>query len=111
VIPLHLPRDNKPDLSGIPPLSSEPFPLPFSATSSLPSSASLLPFFVVFPSLLSFSLSSPVSFSLLPLPLFLLSALPIVAPLPPRALPLLPVFVLQAPAHTFHHWNPTPGQR
>jgi len=45
----------------------------------------------------------PVFFFLLPLPLFLLSTLPVIAPLPPGVFPLFPVFVLQAPTHTFHY--------
>jgi len=60
----------------------------------VPSFVSLLPLFVVFSPLLASLVSPPVSFSLLPLSFFLLSALPVIASLPPGVLPLLSVFVL-----------------
>ena len=85
-------------------------PLFASTIPSLPLSASLLSPFVVSSPLLAFSLSSPISFSLLLLPLFLLSALTIVVPLPPRALSLPPLFILQAPVCTFHYWSLTSKQ-
>jgi len=88
------PQDNGPEYSSVLPLSFMLLPPPFfSAILSLPSSASLLPFFAVHPPPLAFSLPPSVSFSLLPSPLFLLFALPIVVPLPPEALPLPPVFI------------------
>jgi len=85
-------------------------PLFASTTPLLLSSASLLPPFVISSPLLAFLVSPPISFSLLPLPLFLPSALPVIASLSPGALPLSPVFVLQAPAHTSHHWSLTSKQ-
>ena len=82
----------------------------FVSVVSLPSSVSPLPLSVVSPPLLASAVPSPVSSSLPPSPLFLLSAPPVVVPLPPRAWPLLPLFILQAAARIFHHRNPTSGQ-
>ena len=82
-------------------------PLFVSAVPPLPLSVFLLPLSVVSLPLLASSVPPPVSFSLPPSPFFLLSALPIVAPLPPRALPLPLPFVLQAPARIFHHRSQT----
>jgi len=69
----------------------------------LPLFVSLLPLFVISLSLLASLVLPPIFFSLLPSPLFLLSASSVVVPFPPRALPLLLVFVLRAPAHIFHY--------
>ena len=77
---------------------------------SLSSFASPISFFVISPSLLAFSVPPPVSFSQSLSPLFLLSASPVVAPFPSRALPLLLFFVLQASACTFHYQNLTSKQ-
>ena len=85
-------------------------PLFVSAVPLLPSSVSPLSLSVVSLSLLAFSVPPPVSFSLLLSPLFLLSAPPVVASLPPEALSLLLVFVLRAPAHIFYYQNLTPEQ-
>ena len=61
------------------------------------------------PPLLVSAIPPPISSSLPPLPFFSLSALPIVAPPPLRALPLLLVFFLQAPAERVQkgiaHWD------
>jgi len=81
-----------------------------SAIPFLPSSASLPPPFDVFPPPLASSVPPPVSFSLPPLPLFLLSTPPVVASLPSRVFSLLPVFILQASACTFHRRNLTSEQ-
>jgi len=81
-----------------------------SAVPALPLSATpFLPFVVSF-SLLTFSFPSLVSFSLLPLSPFLLSTLSVVSSLPPGALPLPFLFVLQAPAHIFHYQSLTSKQ-
>ena len=63
----NLPQDNKPDISGIPPLFSESLPSFFFAIPPLPLSTSPLSLFVDFFSLLTFLLFPSVSFSLLPL--------------------------------------------
>ena len=65
-------------------------PLSVSAVPPLLSSVSLSPLSVVSLPWLTFSIPSPISFSLPPLPLFLLFAPPVVALLPPRVLPLPP---------------------
>jgi len=78
------------------PLPNERHHLPLfvSTISSLFSSVSLLSLFDISSLLLTFLLLPPFFFSWLPWPLFLLSALPVIAPLLLRALPLSPVFVL-----------------
>jgi len=91
-----LPQYDGPDLSGVPLLFSVPPLPPLSSAPLLPLLVSLFP--------------PPLSVSQPPSPLSLLSALPVVVPLPPRALPLLPLFILRAPAHTFHRRNLTSEQ-
>ena len=83
----------------IQPLSVDPLPderrrLPLfvSAVPLLLSSVSLFPLSVIFLPQLASAIPPPVSFSLLPLPLFLLSTLPVDEPLPPGVLPRPPVF-------------------
>jgi len=89
----NLPLIDMPDLSGVLPLFSV--------------SLSLLLSFALRPPPLTFSVPPPLSFSLLSSSLFLLSALPDVASLPPGVLPLPLPFILQAPAHTFHYRSQT----
>jgi len=86
-----------------PPLVLDSFSLTnsFFAPTRLPPVDLLSPF-AVSPPLLVFLLPLLVSFSQLPSPLFLLSALPVVFSLSLKALPLPHLFILQAPTCIFH---------